>query len=668
MNIKSYLLSALSIAAILTFNACSKEDDPIPLVANAGDDISATVATTVTLDGSKSTGPQGFTYQWSYQGSPAPDMNNINSANATFVPMKNGTYTFKLRIEHNGQFNEDEVTVTVTGILSLPATISANFTLQDIEPDPTKPDYQANGLVTLQGGLLSSSVTQGLTIQFAENAGLVIEGGTADLTGLKLTSTNGWKGIALKGGTLNTGSNTQLEKAGKSTFDGQTETASIVMTGGTIKLNQTTFSSSSGTYDLLITGGNFSEDVFSTTFSTSIPIKSDIRYVSKFPSGNTMPANYSYILLTTPGALTVITSPYNNGFQFYAYKYLIDGDFSAGSNVHFNGGAQVFMKEGAGIFQSTLTLSSNGCPTCNPSTGVVIEGINGTAWKGIAIGAGGQLSLSGIELKKAGSALFSTGSFSSSVRSAIFFGSSSNGSIGNTKITDSQNYGLYIDQLGVYATVSNSTFTNSTNSAISVLANDVYRVIANTSNTFSMPANVAAVEVRVPNPSNNSPIGTWQPLGSTNYYLFSGHVIQSSPWTLSAGTRLKFKTGRSLRINASFTAVGTANEPILLDSEAGTTGTWSGVILESVYNMQYCQIKNGGELNIFNSNNSPSSEKANVVFNYGGIQSTTFKNNTITNSAGYGVLVEALKQNPDAGNAIHGNTFSGNTSGNIIVK
>lgn len=661
-------LKALFLIVFITLFSCSKKDDPIPLIANAGDDINATVATTVTLDGSKSTGPQGFTYLWSYIGSTAPDMNNINGANATFVPMKNGIYTFKLRIEFNGRFSEDEVTVTVSGVLSVPATISANFVFQDIEPDPTKPDYQANGLVTIQSGNITASATQGINIQFAETAGLVIEGGDVTLTGVKLTSSNGWKGIALKGGTLTTGQNTQLEKAGKSTLDGQTETASVVMTGGTINLTATTFSGSTGTYDLLVTGGTINEDIVGVTFSSAIPIKSDIRYVSKFSPGNTMPSNYSYVLLTTPGALTVSTSPYTNGFQFYAYNYLIDGDFSVGSNVNFNGGARIFMKEGAGIFQSTQTLSSNGCPGCNPSTGVVIEGHNGTAWKGIAIGAGGQLSLSGIELKKAGSALFSTGSFSSSVRAAIFYGSSSNGFISNTKITDSQNYGLYIDQVGVYPTVSNSTFTNSTNSAISVLANDVYRVITNTSNTFTMPANVAAVEVRVPNPSYNSPIGTWQALGGSNYYVFTGHVIQSLPWTLSAGTHLKFKASRSLRIGANFTAVGTANEPIILDSEVGTSGTWAGMILESVYNMQYCQIRNGGEVNIFNGNNSLSSEKANVVFNYGGIQANTFKNNTITGSGGYGILVEALKQNPDAGNAANGNTFSNNTSGNIIVK
>ena len=66
---------------------------------------------------------------------------------------------------------------------------------------------------------------------------------------------------------------------------------------------------------------------------------------------------------------------------------------------------------------------------------------------------------------------------------------------------------------------------------------------------------------------------------------------------------------------------------------------------------------------------TPATEKANIVFNYGGIISTnTFKNNVISGSGGYGILVEAGKQNPDALNVVNNNGFSVNTSGDVIVK
>ena len=112
-----------------------------------------------------------------------------------------------------------------------------------------------------------------------------------------------------------------------------------------------------------------------------------------------------------------------------------------------------------------------------------------------------------------------------------------------------------------------------------------------------------------------------------------------------------------------------ADQPIIFDSEAGTSGTWSGMIIESQYFMQYCQIKNGGENFVFTGSLSPATEKANIVFNYGGTSiANIFKNNTITGSAGYGILVEDLKQNPDAENAANSNTFSNNVSGNVVIK
>ena len=675
MKNQSTLLCKFTFLILLGFFSCSEEEAPIPLVANAGADINAAVATIVTLNGTASTGPEGFSYEWTYLGGAVTDENelaftNLNAAQASFTPPKNGSYSFMLRIEHNGKFSEDQVSVAVTGVLTLPSTISSAMVLQDIEPDPTKPDYVATGLVTITAGVSTTASPGSLNIQFGESAGLIVQSGNVDLSGVILTSVNGWKGILLSGGFLTLQGATKLDKAGKSTHSGQSEAASVTMTGGTLKLNGTTFTGSQGIYDLLISGGTIQETIYGTAFSATKPAKLDIKYVTFIGTGNSLPSAYDYILLTTPGAGTVTTSlSGETGFQFYAYKYLIDGDFSAGSNVHFNTGAKVFMKEGAGIFQSSQTISSSGSST-DPT---VIDGLASAPWKGIAIGAGAQMSLSNLEIKNAGSALFNTGSFISSVKASIYYASTGyNGVVSGSKITNSNAYGVYIDSPpGNYVRVSSTTFTNTVNPAISTFANEVYRTItSDATNTYTMPAGVAAVEVRTPNPSNNSPIGTWYALGGSNFYLFTNNVIHSvGTWTLSAGTSIKLKAGKSLRLENGITAIGTANQPIVFDSEAGTAGTWGGITVESLYKFEYCQIKNGGELNIFNSNNSPSTEKANLVFNYSGSSTAnTFKNNTISGSAGYGILVEDLKQNPDAENVANANTFSNNVSGNVVIK
>lgn len=666
MKQPSTFLCRILIVLLIAFLSCSEEENPIPLQANAGEDLAATVATVVTLDGSASTGPEGFSYEWTYTGGTGVDeseiaFTNLNAAQASFTPPKNGSYFFTLRIEHNGKFSEDQVSVAVTGVLTLPSTISSAMVLQDIEPDPTKPDYVATGLVTITAGVSTTASSGSLNIQFGESAGLIVQSGNVDLSGVILTSVNGWKGILLSGGFLTLQGATKLDKAGKSAFDGQTETASLVMTGGSIKMSGTSFTGSLGSYDMVISGGNFTEAANGNSFSSSKPIKMNIAYVSQFQS-NTFPESYNHIVLVTPGAGTVATTSASNGFQFYGYKYFIDGDFTAGSIVHFNNGATVFMKEGAGLLQSSGVISSNG--SC------VIDGLDSAPWKGIAIGAGAQVSLSGIEIKNAGSAVFNTGAFTSSFKAAIYFTSTNGGQMTNSKITDSKGYGIYMDTpVGTYMTVSSTVFTNPVNAAINVLITEVYRVITNSPNTYTMPAGVPAVEVRSPN-VNTQPVGTWYALGGSNYYLFTGNVVHTNgTWILSPGVSFKFKAGKYLSLQNVIKAEGTADKPIIFDSEAGTSGTWSGMIIESQYFMQYCQIKNGGENFVFTGNLSPATEKANIVFNYGGTSlANIFKNNAISGSAGYGILVEDLKQNPDAENVANANTFSNNVSGNVVIK
>ena len=86
-------MSFLFILSLAFFYSCDKDDDPVtpegPLNAKAGANQDADVNETVTLDGSESTEPSGFTYFWSYEGLvPESDINfqDINTANPTFIP------------------------------------------------------------------------------------------------------------------------------------------------------------------------------------------------------------------------------------------------------------------------------------------------------------------------------------------------------------------------------------------------------------------------------------------------------------------------------------------------------------------------------------------------------------------------------------------------------
>lgn len=668
---RTSLIFLFALCSLLLFDSCSKKDDPAPtpLTANAGTDQTVAPFTTVTLDGSSSIGEGSINYEWKYTGSVPENeiaFTNKNDKTTTFIPPKNGAYSFTLRITSGTQFSEDNVTVTVTGVLTLPTSITTAFTLKDVEPDPTKPDYTATGITTIAtGGSISmpQTSTNGIVIDFAEAGGLEIQAGNVILSTVVLTSANGWKGILLSGGNLTINTSTRLEKAGKSVLTGQTETAAIVVTGGTLNSVQSSFTGTLGTYDILITGGSSQHSVSSTTFSTMKPLKMPIAYLGNF-QGNQYPAGYEYLTLTTPGASTTVSPVSITGFVFHANtKFYIDGDFTAGGVINFQGGSTIYMKAGAGIL-----LSGNSAGTAG--SGATLDGLNGAPWKGIAVGGGAQFSISNLTIKNAGSDLFNTGSFNSLQKAAIYYSGINNGVISNCQIIDSKGYGVSIDgPPNNYVTISGTTFTNPASPAIRGLVNVIDQVIANTPNTYTMSAGVAAVEVLAFNPTTYQPKSTWQALGGNNFYLITGNIFAGTAWTLAPGVNLKFKAGKSLDVQGGlFTAIGTAQAPITFDSEAGTAGSWPGIVIESNYKIEFCQIKNGGESLLFKGGVTPATEKANIVFNNFVNAANTFKNNTISGSAGYGILVEATKQNPDALNVANSNTFSANTSGSVIVK
>lgn len=672
----SALIFIFVLSGMLLLDSCSKSDDPAPvaLTANAGADQTAAPFTTVTLDGSASTGEGNINYQWTYNGGNSISVNIVNQSEkvASFIPSQNGIYTFTLRITRDSQFSEDQVTVTVSGAVTLSGTLSENLILKDIEPDPTKADYKiTEDLKVPSGKTITTEDKSGeIRIEVSENAGIMIDGGSLSHSPsmrLTFTSASGWKGFVLASGALNLTQGSKIENAAKTVFSSaQTEPAAITAyTNGTLNLTGISFTGSTG-YDLLMPDfRSGSTTIESNSFSAAKPIKTTIAMLGKI-SFNSYATPYDYILLTTPGAGTTVTAGSITGFVFQTNtKYYIDDDFTAGSLININLGASIFMKAGAGILVSGSSASitvTGGAAT--------IDGLNSAAWKGIAVGGGAQFSVSNLIIKNAGSDVFNTGSFNSLQKAAIYYAGINSGSLTNSQIINSKGYGVYIDgPSNVYLSVSGTTFTNPASPAIRGLVSVIDQMIVNPANTYTMPAGVAAVEVLAFNPNTYQPKSTWQALGSGNFYLITGNIFAGTSWTLAPGVNLKFKAGKSLDVQSgTFTAIGTAQNPITFDSEAGTVGTWPGIVIESNYKLEFCQIKNGGESLLFKGGVTPATEKANIVFNNITNAANTFKNNTISGSSGYGILVEAGKQNPDAANVANNNTFTSNTSGNIIVK
>jgi hypothetical protein len=658
------VLFCLSLCATAVFQSCEKDDDPEPLVANAGEDFTAAPLTTVSLDGTASTPPDQIQYEWEYSSGPVQEdqitFQGQFTANATFIPPQNGTYFFILNITRGNEFMTDNVTVTVEGFITL-VNSSEQMNLADIEPDPSKPDYKLNEILTFTGSnalVANTQGTNGIVVECSEGAGIVVTGGVQNVFGVKFVSPSGWKGFSLQGG-YTTLDGVTVEKGGKSLFQNATEAAAITTSSsGTLNLLRSTFTGTTG-YDVLLQNAT-SHTLSSNIFNSSKPIKAPIELVSAFRYNNFQGA-YDYITLVVPsGSNTYVTSSINSEFRFdQEKKYFIDGDFNASSLISFESGASIFMKENAGIVAGQGVY----CQTSS-SNKATIDGLNSALWKGIVLAGSSSMSMSNVIIKNAGSQVFSTGSISTDVKAAIHVnrGTTFNG----VEIINSQGYGISWSNPDTPPGMINNTFVNGLSAPIRVSYHFApFLLRENHGNTFSMAAGIPAVEM-YGNSSLFNGTTVLRPLHGSNYYLATTNIVLSANFALSPGVKIKFASGRSMTGSGVLTAVGTAEAPIILEGTIDSPGSWSGILLEGLFNIEHCQIKNGGQ-NLMAGATAPAA----LVIKYnGGTNATnfTFKNNTVTGSTGLGVLIEVGGKDPGITDPANNNSYSNNTAGNTLKK
>ena len=195
------------VAIFVALIGCSKDDDPISLIADAGTNQQVSPMETVTLDGSNSKGPGGFTYEWSYIGEvPESEINfaGKTTANPTFIPPKSTLYSFTLKVSSGGNYDFDEVNVVASGAIEIGGTLSEDLDLYNIEPDPTLPDYIVSTDITVENGIKLSLKEDGIVIQFKEDRGIHLKSGgiltnskenVSEGYECKLIGNSGWKGI-----------------------------------------------------------------------------------------------------------------------------------------------------------------------------------------------------------------------------------------------------------------------------------------------------------------------------------------------------------------------------------------------------------------------------------------------------------------------------------------
>lgn len=682
-----YFLVLISLVLIFS---CSKyeennppePEDPIILIADAGPSQTVEPNELVYLDGSVSTGPDGFTYNWQYKGD-IPE-NSIGftgktTAKPTFTPPENGVYYFTLTIAYEDSTDNDEVVIITDGAIEIGGTLTEDLELKNIQPDASLPDYIVTSDLIVPDGLSLSIVEDDVVIKFEAETGIHVKsGGTFTNVNnpqvyefeTELNGDDGWKGILIDGGTINL-KQVLIVNAGRTAFTGQSEAAAITLTGDepVIESFSDNEFANSYSYDILVTGAvNGYRTVLRNQFSFSIPIKAPITFMNTWYSDhpNSYPESYDYIHLI-PGGRNV-KDIVTDGFTF-AYgssgKYYIDGDFWAGSSIVIGGGCEIFMKEGTGI------LAEEGFATLgNIGKEVTISGIDGKNWKGIAGILNSRITLRNTTIKNAGHGTINIGGLTAEAPAVVYTDLAENagGSIVGSRILGSGGYGYYNAPNHVaYMNIEGTLFENTAMAAIRTNVESIEKIFykADLGNTFENDFDLPMVLVQGDGPS---PL-VWYPLGESHYYLIDavvGPPVMGN-MTFRDGVILKFKANRYLAWRSDVTSIvirGTSDNPVIFDSETGQSGSWGGLFLGGNFIIENLIIKNGGGFVL-----PDATEKANIISAYTNdvtAPSQRLHNTTIANSAGWGIVIENPSVDFDFGDPNKNNTFTNNSSGDII--
>ena len=671
LNLKITLFSLICV-----FASCNK-DEVFPLISNAGPDQVVKPLEQVTLDGTQSSGSEGFNYLWEYDGIVPEDeinLQNNTSANPTFTPPKAGLYAFTLNISSGSGSSSDVVLIEATGASVIGGVLVGNVTLTNIVDDPELPDYYIDTDLIVSDGI-TLTIESHVNIEVADGQGIIVNGSLTNSNGedyfedIDLNSTSGWKGILVDGGTLNI-DGFSINNAGSSVFEDHDEASAILFAGTPeiVWFSNIDFKNSSS-HDILVesevSGYNSMEAI---TFSAKVPVKAPIDFIENFRGQFVYPASYDYIHLIPNNIEKAHLLPDNRYYFFYTGKYFIDGSFWSKSEVYSQGDVIIYMKENSSlIFEATTSLGSR------YTEAGLITGIDGVLWNGIAAKENISLKLNNVIISYAGASPVVGGPINSTVKAAVYQQGKGTGWIWESTIRDIDGFGFYQDaedDVYSYFAIRDSEFINTANAAIRTNSLSVLTTIG--SGVYcDLPENVPGCLIE----QDGSPQEFIWPEIENSYYLIDADINFNTLRNINfkSGAHLKFKAGRSLNwiVNGSydiyerFTVEGTADKPVVFEGATNTPGSWGGLVLEGHFNLNHLHIKNGGEFIM-----PGASTKANIFFDYQDSGSTdfwkTFTYCVVSGSDGYGIVLSSSAIDFDFEDPAKNNTFSDNGLGNII--
>jgi hypothetical protein len=330
-------------------------------------------------------------------------------------------------------------------------------------------------------------------------------------------------------------------------------------------------------------------------------------------------------------------------YQVTGDRYLSGGailTIQPGTTVKFDAGASLTV----GYYDNT-TLIANG--TANSPIIFTSSAASPTAgaWEGLYFDSftSSNTSLTYCNVQYAGS--------SSSYGALNISGSDI--TVSNCNITNSGSYGIqtsYSNNKGGFIAYANNAISNTVKYAISIHAQKLSTIGAG--NTF-----FSTKGVFIFGDYNSNTPQTWRNLSAP--YIVDSEVTVDGNLTIEAGTTFKFESAGSIYVgyytSTTLTADGTAALPITFTSNAAspTAGSWEGITFDTHTltntKMNYCIVDYAG---------SNTNQGALTMYT----ASITFTNNTIRNSASYGIEMDF-----NAGFQLFNNNTISSCANHVIV-
>ncbi|MGL1888335.1 MAG: hypothetical protein OCD76_17600 [Reichenbachiella sp.] len=590
-----------------------------------------------------------------------------NQTSIQFSGVANGSYSVNVRIEMNGLFSTTASNYTVSGSISPTSNDLNNIEFKDVittDYEGTEPDYIFEGDVTINSATFPDNGRY-IVIGLSENASVTING-NLDLNGNYLffigNNNVSWKGVHLQSGSFNNGY-VYIHDAGSGSILDYDPAALVV--------NQSSFNGSSTYY------------TFKNTTGYDLYLSNDVTYISnevyyEFSSDTPVYApvslwpyiRYDYLENKT---LTLESNP--------DVQYSFDGAtlYMAG-DVRIHGSLQVqnsfalypYTANSSIIMDADASLIAHGGINVQ-SGGLNFRAVDDTPWAGIYLGSASLLTDANII--NAGSMPISSNSVSGlSTSAAIYLNANASLSrLQSCTVSGSGGYGLYVEGYNSLSPNKDyftyNTFSDNAKAAVSV---DQYLggVLSGTTNTYTTPADVAAIEIRqgTQGIANNM---DWLSLGEGNFYEFTGNFTVTTNLRLGGGVHMKFGPSKGFYFEPAGTYLldieGTINNPVTIEGVG--TSKWIGLIVgksssSAKFNADYLTLKNAGSGTPIGYTQS-----ANLIVktNLGTAPTTdqfSITNSTFEGSDGYGVYIDgATSFSYDPTNVTFNNTFTNNTSG-----